>query len=327
MSLPAALTIALPLLALLALSCCAWTRRRLRHVRLASLVFDHTDLGIIVTDHQARIVAVNRAYCRTTGYAPAELIGSNPRLLQSGRHDAGFYRELWRTLEATDQWQGEIWNRRKNGEPYPVWQNISAVRDARGRIAHYLAIASDITPVKVVQDRLDYLAHHDALTDLPNRLHFSAALERALAHADRQHTSVALLFVDLDRFKAVNDTYGHAAGDRLLIEVGRRLRHAVRSEDLVARLAGDEFVVVLEHLDGPGGRDEAAQVARKILADLAPPVSLDGRALVPAASIGIAMYPADATTASDLLAAADDAMYEAKRGGRHSFAFRAGTAA
>jgi diguanylate cyclase (GGDEF)-like protein/PAS domain S-box-containing protein len=298
---------------------CAWTLHRLRRLRMTSLVFDHTDLGIIVTDTHARIVAVNPAYCRMSGYTAAELVGRNPRLQQSGRQDKAFYRELWRTLDTSGQWQGEIWNRRKNGEAYPVWQNISAVRDARGRTVQFLAVMSDITPVKAVQERLDHLAHHDPLTGLPNRLHFMAALERLLAHADREKTNVALLFVDLDHFKAVNDSFGHAVGDQLLIEVGRRLLEAVRSEDLVARLGGDEFVVTVGNLHE---REEAASIARKLLAQLQQPFQVDGQDLAPAASIGIALYPDDGRRPTDLLSAADDAMYEAKRRGRHGIAFR-----
>jgi diguanylate cyclase (GGDEF)-like protein/PAS domain S-box-containing protein len=286
---------------------------------MTSLVFDHTDLGIIVTDTHARIVAVNPAYCRMSGYTAAELVGRNPRLQQSGRQDKAFYRELWRALDTSGQWQGEIWNRRKNGEAYPVWQNISAVRDARGRTVQFLAVMSDITPVKAVQERLDHLAHHDPLTGLPNRLHFMAALERLLAHADREKTNVALLFVDLDHFKAVNDSFGHAVGDQLLIEVGRRLLEAVRSEDLVARLGGDEFVVTVGNLHE---REEAASIARKLLAQLQQPFQVDGQDLAPAASIGIALYPDDGRRPTDLLSAADDAMYEAKRRGRHGIAFR-----
>ena len=286
---------------------------------MTALVFDHTDLGIIVTDTHANIVSVNPAYCRMSGYEAVELLGHNPRIQQSGRHDKAFYRDMWRTLQAGGQWQGEIWNRRKNGEAYPVWQNISAVRDAQGRVKQFLAVMSDITPVKAVQERLDHLAHHDALTALPNRLHFMASLDRVLAHADRDQKNVALLFVDLDRFKAINDTLGHAAGDQLLIEVSQRLRRSVRSEDLVARLGGDEFVVMLENLSE---REEAARVARKLLADLAEPMQLGKRCVTPAASIGIALYPRDGRTSTDLLSCADEAMYEAKRHGGQNFAFR-----
>jgi diguanylate cyclase (GGDEF)-like protein/PAS domain S-box-containing protein len=309
--------------AVLAAACCAWTRRQLRRFRLAALVFDHSDQGIIVTDARANVIAVNRAYCNMSGYAAAEVIGSNPRLQQSGRHDQAFYRELWRALSDTGQWQGEIWNRRKSGEAYPVWQNISAVRNRQGRIVHYVAIASDITPVKATQERLDHLAHHDALTDLPNRLYFVSSLERALLHADRNQCGVALLFIDLDHFKAINDTLGHAAGDQLLIDVAQRLRKSVRAEDLVARLGGDEFVVLLERLRD---RSEAAGVARKMLAEVFAPLQISGRTITPQASVGIAIYPGDGGSAAALLQAADDAMYEAKRRGRHTFAFRSSSA-
>ena len=316
MSRPALLALAAA--GLMALAFGRWARQRLQRTRLAALVFDHSDLGIIVADTKARLIAVNRAYCRMTGYAEAELLGTNPRLQQSGLHDETFYRELWRTLNQTGQWQGEIWNRRKCGEAYPVWQNISIIRNQLGCIVHYVAIASDITPVKAVQERLDHLAHHDALTDLPNRLHFMSSLERALSHANRHHASLALLFIDLDHFKAVNDSLGHAAGDQLLIEVSVRLRRAVRAEDLVARLAGDEFVVLLE---GLSTRDEAAGIAREILSDLQAPLQIAGQSLTARASVGIAMYPGDGHSAEGLLKAADDAMYEAKDRGRHTFAF------
>jgi len=302
-----------------AAACCGWAQRRLRQVSATALVFDHTDLGIIVTDANANIEAVNPAYCRMTGYAAEELLGRNPRVQQSGRHDKVFYRELWRTLNDSGQWQGEIWNRRKNGEAYPVWQNISAVRDAQGHIVRFLAVMSDISPVKAVQARLDHLAHHDALTDLPNRLHFTAAVERALAHAGRERESVALLFVDLDHFKVINDSFGHAVGDQMLVEVARRLRRTVRGEDLVARLGGDEFVVMTERLRE---REEAEHIARKLLAALQEPLRIGEQTLIPAASIGIALYPADGRTAAGLIAAADEAMYVAKRAGRHTFAFR-----
>lgn len=307
------------MLALLATWRCVQCRRGQQRVRISSLVFDHTDLGIVVTDAQASIIAVNPAYCRMSGYAEAELLGCNPRLLQSGRHDKAFYRSLWNTLHASGQWQGEIWNRRKNGGAYPVWQNISVVRDRRGRIVQFLAVLSDITPVKVVQERLDHLAHHDALTGLPNRLHFMTALERSLAHADRECRSLALLFVDLDRFKAINDSFGHAAGDQMVTELAQRLRLAVRSEDLVARMGGDEFVVMLENLQDCS---EAAGIARKLLAALQAPLQIRLQTVIPAASVGIALYPRDAHTSAELLAVADGAMYEAKRGGGHTFAFR-----
>ena len=306
-------------LVLAGLACCAWSRRVLRRIRMTALVFDHTDLGIVVADAKGDIVAVNRAYCDITGYTQSELVGRNPRIQQSGRHDEGFYRELWQTLKATGQWQGEIWNRRKSGTAYPVWENISAVKDRHGRIVRFVAIVSDITPVKAVQERLDHLAHHDPLTDLPNRLHFMTALERSLAHADRHGTQLAVLFVDLDHFKSVNDSLGHAAGDELLGVVASRLRQCVRAEDLVARLAGDEFVIAMQPLRD---RDEAARVARKILSDIGAPMKIAGQTLVPSASIGIAMYPADARGAESLLAAADNAMYEAKRRGRHAYAFK-----
>lgn len=324
MSPPAILAITMAAFVLGTLAGRWWSRRQMQRTRLASLVFDNTDLGIVVTDPDARIVAVNPAYCRMSGFEASELVGQNPSVQKSGRHDESFYRELWRTLESNGQWQGEMWNRRKNGQAYPAWQNISAVKNRHGRTVQYLAVVSDITPVKAVQERLDHLAHHDPLTGLPNRLLFMATLERSLAHAERQNTSVALLFVDLDHFKSINDTLGHDAGDQLLIEVARRLQHAIRAADLVARLGGDEFVVTLDNVRE---REEAGRIACKLLVDLQAPMAIAGKAVAPAASIGIALYPQDASTPATLLNAADDAMYEAKRQGRHSFAFPPGRAA
>lgn len=296
-------------------------RRAQEQLRQAAVVFDTTAEAIIVTDSQGNIVRVNRAYTEVTGYSPEEVIGKNPRLHQSGRHDTAFYARMWDSLQRTGQWRGEIWNRRKNGEIYPAWENISAVRDDQGRITHYVAILSDITPLQQARDRLSHLAHHDALTGLPNRLLFSASLQQALERAKRHGHRVAVLFLDLDRFKRINDTLGHAAGDRLLQEVAERLRQSVRAEDLVARLGGDEFTVLLEELSDP---EHSAHLARKIIEALARPFVLDDQEVRTSTSIGIGLYPDDASDADTLMAAADTAMYRAKARGRGTFEFYAG---
>jgi diguanylate cyclase (GGDEF)-like protein len=220
---------------------------------------------------------------------------------------------MWAELNESGQWQGEIWNRRKNGEVYAAWENISAIRNGDGAVVQYVAVMADITPLADVQQRLAHMAHHDVLTGLANRLLLAATLEKALERAKRHGHRLALLFVDLDHFKRVNDTLGHAAGDELLQEVARRLQRTVRAEDLVARLSGDEFVIVFEDL---AERDEAVQLARKITAALSGPIGLAQRSLGVSASVGIALYPDDGNTAETLLCASDAAMYRAKQAAR-----------
>ena len=296
----------------------AQARSMLESVRQGATVFEATNEAITVTDTAARIVAVNAAFSTITGFAAGEALGATPRIHRSGRQDKDFYERMWHSLQTTGQWQGEIWNRRKNGETYPAWENISAVRDADGTVSHYVSMLSDITALKQAEEQLRHMALHDVLTGLPNRRLLAENLESALARAQRHGHRLALLFLDLDRFKLVNDTLGHAAGDELLGEVARRLRAAVRQEDLIARLGGDEFTVVLEELQHP---DNAAHLARKLIEAVARPMQLCGRELTPSTSVGIAIYPDDARSAADLSKAADAAMYRAKQRGRHTFEF------
>jgi diguanylate cyclase (GGDEF)-like protein/PAS domain S-box-containing protein len=295
-------------------------RRRLEfeHLQQAAVVFESTNEAILVTDARSRILAVNRAYETITGYAAAEAIGRNPSFQQSGHHDAAFYRALWERLLRDGAWQGELWNRRKNGEAYAVWQSISGVKDASGQVTRYVSLFTDITPIKAAEGRLYHLAHHDPLTGLPNRLLFATSLEQAMARCERHQGSLALLFLDLDHFKLVNDTLGHPAGDTLLQVIAQRLRDGVRAQDAVARLGGDEFTVLMEDV---GTRDEAARAAKALLALVSQPVELEGRTVVPSASVGIALYPQDAGTAVDLNRAADAALYRAKANGRATHAF------
>ena len=274
--------------------------------RQAAIVFENTGEAIIVADSDRNIVAVNEAFCTITGFDRDDVIGRNPRLLQSGRHDDAFYRAIWQALDSGGQWQGEIWNRRRNGEVFAAWENISAVRDPRGRITDYVSIFSDISHIKAAEERISRLAHQDALTGLPNRLLFTARLEQALERETRHGRKVGLLLLDLDRFKLVNDTLGHAAGDKLLQTVAHRIMRGLREQDTVARLGGDEFAIVLDELDDPS---DAAVVAMKIGSLLTEPVVLEGRQLVVSASIGISLYPDDASTGEDLVKAADAAMY------------------
>jgi diguanylate cyclase (GGDEF)-like protein/PAS domain S-box-containing protein len=288
-------------------------------LRQAAVVFDNAQEGIMVTDRDARILAVNQAFCEITGYDVAEVLGGTPARFKSGRHDAEFYRAMWDALIRTGRWQGEVWDRRKDGQVYPKWLSISAVRDASGQTARYVSLFADITHLKESEARLEHLAHFDPLTGLPNRLLFNSRLEHALEQARRHGQRVAVLFLDLDRFKTVNDSLGHPAGDELLIAVARRIRGRLREEDTVARLGGDEFVILLERLEDA---QTAAVVAQDVLKVLTAPVMLGGgREVFIGGSIGISLYPDDAAEATRLVSSADAALYQAKEQGRNTYCF------
>ena len=275
--------------------------------------------AVIVSDLCPKIVAVNPAFSDITGYRADEVLGKNPSILQSGRHDRAFYRALWEELREQGCWQGEIWNRRSNGEIYPEWISISTVHDEHGQPTHYVAVATDISQLKENEAQLERLAHYDPLTGLPNRLLLVSRIERAVEHAQRYHTRVAVLYIDLDRFKTVNDSLGHPAGDELLTAVASRLHERLRGEDSLGRLGGDELLVVLEELREPKG---AAQVARDILEAMTEPYLLSsGQSIYMGASIGISLYPDDSSDASELIRNADTAMYQAKAQGRASYHF------
>ncbi len=287
-------------------------------LRLIGELLGRTAEAIMITDAGARIVYVNRSFTRITGYTLKEVSGKTPRLLHSGRQTATFYAHLWKCLKATGRWQGEIWNRRRNGEIYPEWLSLSAVRNRAGKLENYLAIFSDITRRKREQQELYDLATHDALTGLPNRFLFSERFRHAMVRAKRASHLVGLLYLDLDRFKPVNDLLGHPCGDILLQTVAKRLKRSVREEDTIARLSGDEFAVILEHLPRP--RDAAA-TAIKILHALARPFQLEGHKATITASIGITVYPLDGDDVDTLLKRADGAMYRAKTGHRNDYRF------
>ena len=288
-------------------------------LRQAAAVYESTLEGVLITDPDANIVAVNQAFIRITGYAEAEVIGRNPRLLASGRQALGFYREMWHALTTEGGWEGEIWNRRKNGETYPEWLAINGVRDGHGRLINYVAVFSDISRLKQSEARLEQLAHYDPLTGLPNRLLFQSRLAHALNIARRRASRLALLYLDLDRFKNVNDSLGHPAGDELLVAIARRLGQRMREEDTLARLGGDEFIILLERIDAP---ETAALVARQILDLLAEPFQLsDGHEVFVSASIGISLFPEDGGDVTELVRNADTAMYQIKDNGRDGYRF------
>jgi len=291
-------------------------REALEELQLAAKVIDNTPDGVMITDADLHIRSVNPAFSATTGYSEAEVLGQTPHLLASGRHEAAFYQAMWRQIEQDGRWQGEIWNRRKNGEIYLEWLNIIAIRDAQGKVLHYAGIFSDIVTQEHVRQRLHSLAYYDALTDLPNRELFHDRLYNALVQARRERHQLALLFLDVDHFKPINDTHGHAMGDRLLRVLADELRQCVRESDTVARLGGDEFTILLARVSGEA---DAVQVAGKIIAAFARPFQVAGHALSVGVSIGIALFPDDAADEVTLLRNADAAMYAAKQAGRNNY--------
>ncbi len=287
-------------------------------LRQSATVFECTADGVVITDAERRIVAVNPAYSRITGYLAEEVMGRNPGVIKSGMHDRTFYRAMYDSLAQTGQWQGEIYNRRKNGEVYPEWLTVSTVRNEQQTVTHYVGVFSDISAIKESQRKLDHLAHHDPLTGLPNRLLLLERVDHALTVARRHEHAVAVMFLDLDRFKNINDSLGHPAGDDLLREVAARLTRQMREEDTVARLGGDEFVILLE--DSPTVVD-IGHVARKILSALEAPFSLNGREVYITASVGVAISPRDGDDARTMLKNADAAMYRAKELGRNTYQY------
>jgi len=289
-----------------------------KRLRQAAAVFEHTNDAIVITNADDTIVAVNNAFSVITGYRPDEVIGKHPRLLKSERQGDEFYRDLWHSLEQTGKWQGEVWDRRKSGAPFPAWESITAVKDHSGKVTDYISVFSDITNIKESEEKLLQLAYHDPLTGLPNRLLFNDRMTQAIAHAKRHCARAALLLLDLDRFKFINDTLGHAAGDQLLQAVGTRLKAAIREEDTVARLGGDEFAIILTQLEHA---DDAALLAQKLTRLVSEPIHIEDQVLTVSTSIGIGIYPDDAPDPAALSKAADMAMYGAKDHGGNSYAF------
>lgn len=286
-------------------------RKREEAMRLSATVFDTLDEAIVITDHDNNIVTVNPAFTKITGYERDEVVGKNPHLLSSGKHAPEFYRELWTSLTATGSWHGEIWNRRKLGGLYVEQISIHTVRNEDGQLTHHVAAFSDISERKAMEEHVQHLAHYDLLTDLPNRALIHDRLRQAIVKAKRGKRRMAVMFLDLDKFKPVNDTLGHAVGDQLLKEVAGRLRHCVRESDTVARIGGDEFVVLLPEIDEV--RD-ALTVADKIIHTIGLPYALSGQQQHISTSVGIAIYPEHGLDEEALIRHADIAMYYAKQG-------------
>ncbi|WP_097306222.1 phosphodiesterase DibA [Pseudomonas chlororaphis] len=289
-------------------------RERLRQ---AAAVFDCTREGVLVSDRRGQIVHVNRAFIEITGYQREEVLGRQPSMFKSGHHTADFYQAMFDSLNTTGEWSGEIWNRRKCGEIYPQWQTIRAIRDDEGQLSHYVAVFSDISAIKDSEHELAHLAHHDPLTDLPNRLLFTDRAEQALASAQIHKRGCALLMVDLDHFKMINDSLGHNVGDRLLKAVAQRLQGMFGPGITLARLGGDEFAVLVESCGQPG---QAAVLAQRIIDGVKQPFLMDENQLFINASIGISLFPSDALSAEQLLRNADTALFKAKSAGRDSYA-------
>jgi diguanylate cyclase (GGDEF)-like protein/PAS domain S-box-containing protein len=282
-------------------------------MRLLARVFENTIEGIMVTDVSGVIRMINNAFTAITEYSAEDVIGSTPRILRSGLHSPQFYSGLWNELISSGHWQGEIWNRRRGGEAYPEWLTITAIKDQQGRTTHYVGVFHDITESKRNQEKIAFQAYHDALTGLPNRALFNDRLTMAVAHAQRKHLGLAVLFLDLDNFKQINDSLGHAVGDQLLQAVARRLIRWLRDEDTVARVGGDEFIILLPGTTGP---ELAVNVAQRILASVAEPVTIKEHELYITACVGITLYPHDGRDIETLVANADIAMYRAKDEGR-----------
>ena len=288
-------------------------------LRLAATVFDSTLEGILITDAKTKVISVNQALCSITGYCAEEFIGNTPNIIKSERHNHAFFRQLWDILNKTGQWRGEIWNRRKNGEVFPTWVNISAVpHSTTDNTSHYVAVFTEITELKLSEERLNYLAHHDPLTGLPNRLLFHDRLEQAVLLAQRSRRMIAVMFLDLDRFKAINDTLGHLIGDELLVAVAERLKHCARETDTIARLGGDEFAVIITQIVQ---EEDIEQIAQKIIQTLSSVYSVGGYEVFVTASIGINLYPGIDNDREKLLENADVAMYHAKQFGRNNYKF------
>ena len=292
-------------------------RQDQERLRQAAVVFDCTREGVLVSDRRGVIVHVNRALVEITGYPVEEVLGRRPNMFKSGRHGPEFYQAIFKSLEESGEWHGEIWNRRKSGEIYPQWQTVRSITDDKGQVSHYVAVFSDISAIKNSQTELARLVHHDPLTDLPNRLLFTDRTEQTLASAQRHQTGCALLMIDLDHFKIINDSLGHNVGDLLLKAVAERLLSVFGKGFTVARLGGDEFAVLV---DSCAQTSQAAGLAQQVLEVMKGPFDVDKHQLFISASVGISVFPSDALNAEQLLRNADSALFKAKSSGREGYA-------
>ena len=289
-----------------------------KRLHQAKIAFDSASEGILITNEKLRIVAINKGFTEITGYLESEVLGSSPKILQSGTHDDRFYKKMWRILKKEGRWHGEVLNKRKTGETYYEWLTITAVKDELGKVVNYVGVFADITDIKRSQNRLHELVNHDPLTGLPNRRLLNELLEHSIKRAERDNHKIALLFIDLDRFKAVNDSLGHQVGDKLLLEASRRISLSMRDSDVVARLGGDEFVVMMDMISNPS---DAALVAKKIIHALQIEFNIEENEIYISASVGISIFPKDCEDVEGLIKAADIAMYQVKNKGKNNHCF------
>ena len=287
-------------------------------LRQAATVFENTDEGIMIISAKKKIVAVNHAFTKISGYTSEEVIGHDPEMQSSSEHSKQFYADLWTALKRFGYWRGEFWYKRKNGDIYPVWKNISTVYDAEGKVTRYVSTFTDISNIKESENRFNYLTHYDVLTGLSNRLMLISELDPILEQAKNQSEKVALLYMGLDHFKIINETLGRNNGDRLLQEVTRRLKDCLRNDDLIARVGGDEFVIILPQINRP---EDAQRIAESVLEKIAQPIQIESQQVNTSTSIGISLFPDDADESESLVRAADTAMYHAKERDRGSLAF------
>ncbi|HXX53858.1 MAG TPA: EAL domain-containing protein [Thermodesulfovibrionales bacterium] len=285
---------------------------------LIQAILENSNEAILITDAEGTIQYVNASFSKISGYEKEEVLGKNPRIMRSGHHDAGFYEEMWGSLKDSGEWQGEVWDRRKNGEIFPKWLSIKAVKDKRERTVNYVGFFTDISSLKQTEEYIEHLAHYDSLTNLPNRILLHDRLKQAIMSASRQNHLAAVMLLDVDQFKYVNDTFGHVAGDQLLNEVAGRLVRCVTEGDTVARFGGDEFAIVLSEFKNGMA---ATLLAKKIIEALSLPHKFKGREIYITASIGIALYPSDGDNVDVLIKNADTAMQRAKELGDRKFQF------
>ncbi len=287
-------------------------------LRLADEIFEHSSEAILITDADMRIISINPAFTQISGYSITELRGHNPKILASGKHDSDFYRAMWKSINTTGSWTGEIWDKHKLGHLYPKWMKIMAIKDELGKVMNFISISTDSSASREAAENIRHLAYYDVLTGLPNRTLLYDRIKQQLATAHRDNQSFALMFIDLDRFKYVNDSMGHTVGDKLLQLVASRLQESVREGDTVSRIGGDEFVILLRDT----GADGSALVARALLDMLLhQPFEIDGMSIPVHASIGISLYPDNGLDIDSLIKHADVAMYRAKEEGRNGFRF------
>ncbi len=289
-----------------------------KKLKLSDIVFENTTEGIIITNERSEIISVNNAFTNITGYSFTEIEYKNPKILKSGKHDKEFYINLWNELNKTGSWKGEIWNRKKNGEIYPEWLNLSVVKDSNGKVLNYVALFSDITKIKDSNAKIDYLAHNDPLTNLPNRLLLKARLNKSIEKCNDLKQRLAVFFVDIDNFKIINDTYGHSIGDKIINLVAQRLQKNIRKNDTISRIGGDEFIIVIEDILE---EKNIRKIASKIILDFNEPIQLEEYLFDTTISMGISIFPNNGLTVEDLIKQADTAMYIAKNSGRNQYQF------